>query len=204
MLANTSNTQPRRKSPALEAMLSSLETANDLLSGSECSSLASSPVDEKIFSLGPQPSKRQHRRKERSRLGRVSPTPIEIVRDFLEHMDEPHAAKRLMADDARVECHSAVVRNEHKDGATIPAAKGDLEILLASCSSCNFEIDSIFACGEDVAAFGHFAYSDYPSSVPRDVYFSIWACVDVAREQVVELRWLDQFVRAEGGSTDRS
>ena len=204
MLANTPNTHPRRKSPALEAMLSSFETANDLLSGSECSSLASSPVDIEIFSLGPQPSKRQHGRKERSRLGRVSPTPIEIVRDFLDHMSESHAAKGLMADDARVECHSAVVRNEHKDGETAQAAKGDLQILLASCSSCNIEIDGLFACGEDVAAFGHFAYSEGPSSVRRDVHFSIWACVDVAREQIVELRWLNQFVRAEGGSTDRN
>ncbi|GAB7335063.1 hypothetical protein MBLNU13_g06919t1 [Cladosporium sp. NU13] len=202
MLANTSNPQPRRRSAALEVMLSSLETAGDLLSGSECSSLAASPIDQSTFTLNPQFSKQHQRRNEKSRLGPSPPKPIDIVLDLLDHMSEPPAAKGLVAVDANVEWCSGMVLGAHKKEAP-QEAQGHLDGLLSICSSCEIQIDSIFACGEDVAAFGHFAYSYGPTSSPRNVNFSIWACVDVAREKIVELRWLDQFVRAEGGNTDR-
>lgn len=203
MLANTSHPQLRRKSPALEVMLSSLETAGDLLSGSECSSLAASPDHEESFTFRSSSSKQQHGRYEKSRLGLTSVEPVNIVREILNRMHELHAAKELFAGDAKVECHSGMIRNEGKKGEVPRAAKGDLEDLLSVCSRCDIEIDSIFACGEDVAAFGHFVYSDGLSCAPQDVHYSIWASVDVAREKIVGLRWLDQFVRAEGGSADR-
>lgn len=117
-------------------------------------------------------------------------------------MSEPHAAKKLFAGDAKLEWHSVLVLDELKKEAP-QAAHGDLEDLLSICSSCDVQIDSVFACGGDVAVFGHLAYSDDSSSLPWDTHFSIWACVDVAKEKIVGLRWLDQFVRAEGGSTDR-
>ena len=197
MPTTISKPQPRRKSAALEVMLSSLETAGDLLSGSECSSLASSPVHESVFTFRPSSSVQQRGRDEKSRLARRSLAPIDVVREFLNRTSEPHATRELIAVDAKVECHSGMVFGEHKKEAP-QDAEGDLEHLLASCSRCDIEIDGIFACGEDVAAFGHLACSDDPSSLPRDVHFSIWACVDTAREQIVELRWLDQVVRAEG------
>jgi hypothetical protein len=200
MLATISNPQSRRKSAALEAMLSSLETAGDLLSGSECSSLATSPIHEDVFSFESQPRGRQHERNEKSRLGLRSPDPIDIVRDFLKRMSEPDAAKEFFAKDAKVEFCSAMVCGEGKKKET---AQGDLDDLLASCSRCNIQIDSIFACGDDVAAFGHLAYSDGSSSRPRDVLFSIWAYADVVREKIMEFRWLDQVVRAEDDRTDR-
>lgn len=203
MLANTSHPQLRRKSPALEVMLSSLETAGDLLSGSECSSLAASPDHEESFTFRSSSSEQQHGRNEKSRLGLTSVEPVDIVREILNRMHELHAAKELFAGDAKVECHSGMIRNEDKKGEVPRAAKGDLEDLLSVCSRCDIEIDSIFACGEDVAAFGHFVYSDGLSSAPQEVHYSIWASVDVAREKIVGLRWLDQFVRAEGGSADR-
>jgi hypothetical protein len=203
MLANTSKPMLRRRSDALEVMLSSLETAGDLLSGSECSSLAASPIDESVFTPRSQSSKQEHGRIGKSQLGSSSLEPVDMVREFLNHLGEPHAAKQFIAQDAKVGCHSRTVPGEHKEREEAPGVtKRDLEDLLASCSSCDIKIDGIFACGEDVAAFGHFAYSDGLESVCRDVHFSIWACVNVAREKIVELRWLDQFVRFEGGSTD--
>lgn len=203
MLANSPKPQPRRKSAALEVMLSSLETAGDLLSGSECSSLASSPVHESVFTFRSSSFKQRRGRDEKSRLARSSLAPIDVVREFLKSTSEPHTAKALIAVDAKFECHSVVARGKNRDGEAPRAAQGDIDDLLSSCSRCNIEIDGIFACGEDVAAFGHLVYSDGPSSLPQDVHFSIWACVDAAREQIVELRWLDQVGRAEGDLTDR-
>jgi hypothetical protein len=203
MLANTSNPQSRRKAPALEAMLSSLEIAGDLLSGSECSSLATSPVHEDVSTFGSQPRGRQHERNEKSHLALRSLDPIDVVRNFLNHIDEPEAAKEFLAEDAKAECCSAMVRGESKKREDTQVAKGGLDGLLASCSGCHVQIDSIFACGDNVAAFGHLSYSDGPSSRPRDVRFSIWACVDAAREKIVELRWLDQVLRVEGDRMDR-
>lgn len=200
MLATTSNTIPRRKSAALEAILSNLDTAGDLLSGSECSSLAASPIHEDVFSFESQPRGRQPAHNEKSPLALRSLGPIDIVREFLNRMSELHVAKDFFAEDAKVECHSAMVRSEGQKKET---SQGDLDDLLARCSHCNIEIDSIFACGEDVAAFGHLAYLDGPSSLPSNVTFSIWACVDVAREKIVEFRWLDQVLRAEGDRMDR-
>lgn len=199
MLANSPKPQPRRKSAALEVMLSSLETAGNLLSGSECSSLASSPVHESVFTFRSSSLKQQRGRDEKSRRARSSLAPIDVVREFLNSTSEAHAARELIAIDAKVECHSGMVLGEHKREA-LQATQGDLEHLLASC---DIIIDGIFACGEDVAAFGRLAYSDGPSGLPRDVRFSTWACVDVLREQIVELRWLDQVVRAECDLTDR-
>lgn len=193
MLATTSNTQPRRKSAALEVMLSSLETAGDLLSGSECSSLAASPVHEEVFTFRPPSSKRKRGPNEESRLRPTDVEPVDVLRGFIDRMPEPHAAKELFAGDAKVDVHSVMVCGEDKK---------EFDDLLASCSRCDIQIDGIFACGEDVAAFGHFAYSDGLGSFCRDVHFSIWACVNVAREKIVELRWLDQFVQFKGGSTD--
>lgn len=201
MLATTPNPQSRKKSAALEAMLSSLETAGDLLSGSECSSPATSPIHEDVFSFESQPRGRQHERNEKSRLDLRSPDPIDIVREFLKRMSEPGAAKGFFAEDAKVEFCSAMVCGEGKKKET---AQGDLDDSFASCSRCNIQIDSIFACGEDVAAFGHLACSPGPSSLPRDLHFSIWACVDVERGLIREFRWLDQVVRgAEDGRMDR-
>lgn len=203
MLANTSNPLPRRKSAALELMLSSLETAGDLLSGSECSSPATSPVQEEVFTFRPQSPTQRRGRNEKSRLGLKSSDPVDILREFLNRISEPNAAKELIAEDAKVECHSVMVRGEDEKKEAAQAAQRDLDELLASCSRCDIEIDGIFACGEDVAAFGHFAYSDGSSSLHQDLHFSVWACVDVAREQIVRFRWLDQVVRVEDDSTDR-
>lgn len=202
MPTTISNPQPRRKSAALEVMLSSLETAGDLLSGSECSSLASSPVHESVFTFRSSSLKQQRGRDEKSRRARSSLAPLDVVREFLNRTSEPHAARELIAADAKVECHSVVARGENRKGEAPQGAQGDLDDLLAVCSRCNIEIDGIFACGEDVAAFSRLAYSDGPSSLPRDVHFSIWACVDAAREQILELRWLDQVGRAECDLTD--
>ena len=202
MLASTRSPQPRKKLAALEHILSSLETTGDLLSGSECSSLAASPIDQSTFTLSPQFSKQQHRSNENTPLGSSPPKPIDIVQEFLDHMSEPHAAKELFAGDAKLEWHSVLVLDELKKEAP-QAAHGDLEDLLSVCSSCDTQIDGIFACGADVAVFGHLACSDDSSGRPWDIHFSIWACVDAAKEKIVGLRWLDQFVRVEGGSTDR-
>ena len=126
-----------------------------------------------------------------------------IVRNFLNRMSEPDVARGFIAEDAMVECCSVMVRGEDKKGETPRAAQRDLDELIASCSRCDFQIDGIFAFGEDVAAFGRLAHSDSRPSVPRNVHCSVWACVDVAREQIVELRWLDQIARVEGDRTDR-
>ena len=126
------------------------------------------------------------------------------MRDFLTHMSEPHVAKQFIAEDAKVECHSVMVRGVEDKKEAAQAAQGDLYELLASSSRCDTEIDGIFACGEDVAAFGHFEYLDGPSSLPqRNMHFSIWACVDVVREKIVGFQWLDQIARAEDECVDR-
>jgi hypothetical protein len=205
MLSTTvSDPQPRRRSAALEHMLNNLETVGDLLSGSECSSLATSPVHENVFAFENVQSSKQHRgRIDEFRLGVRSLDPVEIVRDFLNHMSERDVAREFVAEDAKVECHSVIDRGGEKQGEAPRAAQRDLDDLLTSCSRCDLEIDGIFACGEDVAAFGRLAYSDGPSIVPQDVHFSIWACVDVARERIVQLRWLDQIGRAKDDREDR-
>lgn len=203
MLANTPKHLPRRKSAAIEVMLSSLDTPNDLLSGSECSSPAGSPIHEESFTFRTPSLKQQHRRNEKSRLGLRISEPVEAVQEFLKHMSEPHLAKVLIAEDAKAECHSVMVRGEDEKNEATQAVQGDLDELLAGCSRCDIDLDGIFACGEHVAAFGHFAYSDGSSSLHQDLHFSIRACVDVAREQIVKFRWLDQVVRVEDDSTDR-
>ena len=82
----------------------------------------------------------QHGHNERSRLGLNSPEPIDIVREFLNRMREPHAAKEFIPEDARVECHSAMVRHEgKKDEEATQAAQGDLDDLLVSCSRYDIE-----------------------------------------------------------------
>jgi len=206
MLSTTvSNPQPRRKSAALEHMLDNLETAGDLLSGSECSSLATSPVHEEAFTFELQSSEQQqHELNEVSRLGLKNPEPVDIVRNFLSCMSEPDVARGFVAEDAKVESHSVMAGGEHKRrGTTSRAAHDDLDELLASCSRCDIRIDSIFACGENVAAFGHLAYLDSPSGLAKNAHFSVWACVDVARGKIVGLRWLDQIARAEDNCMSR-
>jgi hypothetical protein len=200
MLATTSNTIPRRKSAALEAMLSNLDTAGDLLSGSECSSLATSPIHEDVFTFESQSRGRQPAHNEKSPLALRSPDPIDVVRNVLNRISGPDVAEEFFAEDAKVECHSVMVRGEGRKKVT---AQEDLDDLLASCLHRDIEIDSIFACGENVAAFGHFVYSNGPSGLIRDMHFSIWACVDVVREKIVKFRWLDQVVRAGDDRADK-
>jgi hypothetical protein len=190
-------------------MLSNLEIAGDLLSGSECSSLAASPVHEGVFTFESQARGRAREREDES-LRLRSLDPIDVVRDLLDRMNEPHVAEEFFAEDAKVEFYSAMVRGKDKKKrekrrGTARTTQVDLNDLLASCSRCNIQIDRIFACGEDVAAFGYLTYSDGPSSLLRDVRFSFstWACVDVVRDKIVELRWLDQVVRAEDDRPDR-
>jgi hypothetical protein len=189
-------------------MLNGLETAGDLLSGSECSSLAASPTNEfSALTVESRSRGRQHECNEKSPLVLRNPDPIDVVRDFLNRMKEPQAAKKLFDEDAKVDFYSAVVRGEDKrrkeKRGTPQTAQGGLNVLLASYSSCDIEIDSIFAWGEDVAAFGHMACSDGPSSRARDGHFSIWARVNVVRRKIAEFRWLDQVVRAEDALVHR-
>jgi len=196
MLASTLSPRPQRRSPALEAMLSSLEASEDLLSGSECSSLATTPIKEvPSFSFEPQPSEHQDQNSKAAPLEPIRSTPVEVVKEFLEHVGEADAANKLIASDAIVECYSLLVPGDEQ--AHFATSRKDLKNLQAACRTQDLQIDNILSSGEDVAAFGHFAYSACPLGLPRNVYFSIWAKVDAERARIVYFRWLDQVVRVE-------
>lgn len=201
MLANTLSPRPQRRSPALEAMLSSLEATEDLLSGSECSSLAATPVEEiSSFSFEPQLSESHNQKSKAALLEPIRPKPVEVVKDFLEHVGEADVANKLIASDAIVECYSLLVPEDEQRHFAL--ARKDLKTLQASCWAQNLQIDTIFSSGDDVAAYGHFAYSDCPLGQPRNVQFSIWAKFDVERARIVHLRWLDQVVQGEDLDAD--
>lgn len=196
MLASTLSPRPQRRSPALEAMLSSLEASEDLLSGSECSSLATTPIKEiPGFTFEPQPSAHQDQNSKATPLEPIRSEPVEVIKEFLEHVDEAAAAKKLLASDAIVECYSLLIPGDEQ--AHFALARRDLMTLQANRWAHDLQIDTIFSSGDDVAAFGHFSYSACPLGFPRNVQFSIWAKFDVERARVVHLRWLDQVVRAE-------
>jgi len=196
MLTNTLSPKPRRKSAALEVMLSSLETAGDLLSGSECSSLAASPVREDVFSFGSHSPDLQDERDKQPYPRSPLLEPIEVLQTFLNGLSKPHAAKRYIAEDAKFECHSSIIPKAETSERIPRSAQGDLDDLLASCSRYTLEVDEIFACGEDVAAFGQLTHEIRPLGLPRNLCFSVWASVDVARAQILRFRWLDQIVQA--------
>lgn len=175
-------------------MLNSLEPTEDLLSGSECSSLATSPIQEDGFNFGLQSSEAQHRYNERFDPKLSRSKPVAVVKMFLDHMSEAHVAKSLIATDADIECCSCIPLGH--DLVPSRAVQTDLNDLLASCSLDDIEIDNIFGCGADVAAFGHFACQAEPLEVSRNVLFSIWARIDAETGQIVRLRWMDGSDRA--------
>jgi hypothetical protein len=194
MLTGTASPRPRRRSPALEVMPSNLDTAGDLLSGSECSSPASSPIQENISAFRPEsPGRARHESNEEPHSSSIGVEPTGILQQSLNQMSEPHLAKQYIAEDAKVECYSSVIPREEEK--TIRDFQQDFDDLLASCSHYEIRIDRISACGEDVAAFGHFAHANSLSGLPRDAHFSIWASVDVSRARIVRFRWMDQVVR---------
>jgi hypothetical protein len=107
--------------------------------------------------------------------------------------NKPHVARDFFTAEARVECYSCIIPRE-ETRSTRDVQQG-LEAFLTSCSRYDINVDQVFACGEDVAAFGRFAWPDCPSGHPKDVHFSVWATIDV-RARIVRFRWLDQTVRS--------
>jgi hypothetical protein len=121
--------------------------------------------------------------------------PIELVKKFLKHIGEADTAKKFVSKDATIECCSLLIPPD--DIALTSTVRKDLKDFRASCSAYDLKIDGITEAGGDVAAFGHFDYSACPLGLPRSVYFSVWARVDVERASIVHSRWLDQIFRAE-------
>ena len=196
MLTSTSSPRSSRKPAALEVMLSNLETAGDLLSGSECSSLVASPVQEDFFTFDLQsPGLRQHKRDQPSAPGPASPEPIGVLQQFLSLMkNEAYVARDFFVAEAKVECYSCIIPRE--ETRSTRDVQQNLDDFLAMFSGYDIDVDRIFACGEDVTAFGRLAWPDCPSGHPKEVHFSVWASIDM-RARIVRLRWLDQTVRLE-------
>lgn len=85
-------------------MLSSLEASEDLLSGSECSSLAATPIKESSsFNFEPQPSESKDQNSKPIPLRPICSKPVEAIKEFLQHAGEADVANRLIASDAVVE-----------------------------------------------------------------------------------------------------
>jgi hypothetical protein len=199
-MLTTSSPKPRKTSPALEAILSNFGASEDLLSGSESSSLVASPVEEmSAFSL---PAFQHQNNRKSMHPERARQQPIELVLDFLENMmSGTDAAERSISDEAVIEyCGHSMPHSTSKDTKTEA-----LNQLKATCTAHDLQIDSIFGLGGDVAVFGNFTHKVRPSmGVERSVNFSIWAEVDIERGRIVRLRWLDQIVRGEDSSIDES
>jgi hypothetical protein len=196
MLANIPSPKPRKTSPALEAILSNLEApCDDLLSGSECSSLVASPIEEmSAFSLETRSPKIQYQESNLANSGSARPQPIELVLNFLENMmSETNAAEGFIFSDAIIECCGHSMSADRKTPTHLVHQSG-LDKLKTRCSAHDLQIDSVFGQDGDVAVFGHFAQEARPMGVERTVNFSIWAEADVERGRIVRFRWLDQIV----------
>jgi hypothetical protein len=214
MLATPLSPNPRKRSPALEAILSNLEApCDDLLSGSECSSFVASPIEEmSAFSLEPQSLAFPHQDNSKSVYsGSARQQPSELILDFLESMMSGTDAAELgnfMSSDAVIEScghsmlHSTSTCRDEK--APTLLGQGNLDTIQARCSANDPQIDSILSQGRDVAVFGHFACSDCSVGFEQTVNFSIWAEVDVERARIVRFRWLDQVVGGAGPRVDES
>lgn len=123
MTADVPKTNPRKKSLALETFLSSLEANGDLFSGSECSSLATSPAIEKdsyAYSLRRgtevddelESERGRGRHREEDQVIRLEPT--QLVEKLLNNIDGGNVVDDLLAETAEVQMYSHVISKHEK------------------------------------------------------------------------------------------
>lgn len=107
----------RKKNHALEAVLSNWEAAE--LSGSEFSSLATSPVEERAhFDHNFQSPDKQIREEvdpvqDGDRAVSNQLQPIDLVKRLLAHLSDAKATDELLAEEVKIECTSEVA-SEHR------------------------------------------------------------------------------------------
>lgn len=103
----------RKKRLALNTILSDLQHSEDGLSGSECSSLATSPVEKPWHSalspLSKEISQEDLDERQRGRSPhRFAPDevplePVEVVKRLFEHLDDADVIEELVAEDAGIQ-----------------------------------------------------------------------------------------------------
>lgn len=107
----------RKKNHALEAVLSSWEAAE--LSGSEFSSFATSPIEERAHfdHYFQSPDKQSQEEvdpiQDGDRAGPNQLQPIDLVKRLLARLSDEKATDELLAEDVKIECTSEVA-SEHR------------------------------------------------------------------------------------------
>lgn len=116
---------------ALNRILKSLQEEEDCFSGSECSSFAATPVEEKEepeFDSGPLPSRGrqangvdgQNDSGEQNHIGsRGQLEPKSVAEILLADMSKADVIDQLIADDAELECFSQIINQQEKVSSSI-------------------------------------------------------------------------------------